>query len=508
MSSISKITSYLPDSRLAIQSAVSLGVPAMLIGYFSLTAAPATAAIVGGQVLMYRASSLASRCLESVAKCKMNRNLQKWCDEKIGTPEHADRLRAQEKIKECYAFRGSHLNLGGMGLTSLPADAFKNLTSLVELNLENNQISNLHPDLFKNLTNLAELGLNNNQISNLHQDLFKNLINLEELGLCGNHLSNLPRDLFNLPNTCTIDLTDCPFSNRVLAHIREIVSSQDYTGPIISHSIAQPRTFNQPIKNRLDELYNMIGMAKPNLDTLLNSSEASNLETWLNRLHDVADFMKRDEKTSILAKKMTEYLELAEKNKEFRELFFAIIADATTSCGDRVALSILHIGIAKRLSEVNLRDLKELSQLLTHGSWPISQLEKIAREKVEILKTTVRVFDEIEVYLGYPIKLQKILCLPIDITDMLFFSCSNISGQDLEDAYKEIVSNLTSKEKRCEYLARNDFWQKALQLNFPEEFKKAEEAQDDPYLYLTVSTQKKWEPEIFFDEEKKGYIAV
>ncbi len=181
------------------------------------------------------------------------------------------------------------------------------------------------------------------------------------------------------------------------------------------------------MKDVIDDLYKISGIEKPTLYTILSSSEVGYLATWLSRLDDVADFMRGNERAKTLAKKVTDYLALAEKNQEFRKLFFAIIQDATTSCGDRVALSILHVGMAKRLAEVNPRDLTKLSQLLIRGSWIISQLEKIAREKVEILKTTVGLFDEIEVYLGYPIKLRKRLHLPIDIEAMLFFNCSNIT---------------------------------------------------------------------------------
>jgi hypothetical protein len=123
------------------------------------------------------------------------------------------------------------------------------------------------------------------------------------------------------------------------------------------------------------------------------------------------------------------HLDLAERNEEFRHSFFTIIDEAAATCGDRMALSVLHLGIANRSLTLDKTDLKGFADFLIHGPWMLDQLEQIARAKT----ATLRFVDEIEVYLAYPVKLKERLELQIDVKEMLYFTHLTQEKQKLLD---------------------------------------------------------------------------
>ena len=87
------------------------------------------------------------------------------------------------------------LFLNGQSITTLKADDFAGLTSLVELRLYDNQLSTLPADLFDGLSSLTTLYLNGNQLSSLPEGLFDGLSSLATLYLYGNSVDPLPLTL-------------------------------------------------------------------------------------------------------------------------------------------------------------------------------------------------------------------------------------------------------------------------------------------------------------------------
>ena len=87
------------------------------------------------------------------------------------------------------------LFLNGQSITTLQADDFAGLTSLVELRLYDNQLSTLPADLFDGLSSLTTLYLNGNQLSLLPEGLFDGLSSLATLYLYGNSVDPLPLTL-------------------------------------------------------------------------------------------------------------------------------------------------------------------------------------------------------------------------------------------------------------------------------------------------------------------------
>ncbi|KAB5542359.1 hypothetical protein PHYPO_G00090740 [Pangasianodon hypophthalmus] len=80
-------------------------------------------------------------------------------------------------------------------LTTLPASAFANLSSLVRLDLSNNYLDNLPAHLFAELANLTDLSLRNNSLTALDRDLLQGLGSLQRLDVSLNGLGAVPLGL-------------------------------------------------------------------------------------------------------------------------------------------------------------------------------------------------------------------------------------------------------------------------------------------------------------------------
>jgi len=87
--------------------------------------------------------------------------------------------------------------------------------------------------------------------------------------------------------------------------------------------------------------------------------------------------------------------------------------------------------------------------------------------------STLNFVDEIEVYLGYLVKLKKELELP-NVESMLFFNISCITEQDLQDAKTFILKNRHLKETYCSFLIEQELWINTLRFHFPKKMKTIE----------------------------------
>jgi len=159
-----------------------------------------------------------------------------------------------------------------------------------------------------------------------------------------------------------------------------------------------------------------------------------------------------------------------------------------------MALSILHLGIAYKLSMADKKDLNGLATLLTRGSLALEWLEEVASNKVQSLFGC----DPIEVYLGYPVMLKEELKLPIDVEEMLYFACSSLKKEDLEGAKNIVLSRFANKEGLYKDLCQRDLWIEALKENYPE---KAQEIERKKEKFLE-------EQNYDFKEMEEAWIAL
>ena len=353
-----------------------------------------------------------------------------------------------------------YLDLESNQLSSLP-ECIGGLESLIDLDLSDNQIREL-PRSLNQLQALTHLHLGSNQLSSL-PGFIGDLQTLISLDLSDNlDLSELPDQMLGLSSDCIITFTIDELSQETLEGIYETVSDPEYRGPFL-RILSRERS----IKESLIELYQITGRSPIEFSLL---EETEELRSWLHRLFTTANFQKGGVLQKEFANKIISCLNQANKNKEFYEVFFTLIQDATGTCGDRIALSVLHLDIAHKIANIALEKMKELADFLIKGPWTIKILEEIARDKVSASSA----LDEIEVYLGYPVQLREKLEIPIDITEMLFFSCSGLSPEDLSNAEEHVLKKRENKEECFTFLVDNDKWIEALKNRYPTEFEAAQ----------------------------------
>ena len=345
------------------------------------------------------------------------------------------------------------LNLSQNWLASLPSD-IDLLAELEELNLANNRLTDLPPPIFR-LAQLKHLSLFHNRLTSLPSEI--SLLNqLTDLSLCFNQLTSLPEEIIRLPDTAVIGIERNPLSLHVIRRLQEVTSADGYRGPFIHFSIDEERsTDERPLKELLQELSKAAGKEPITLTRLLPHTES--VKIWLSRLSAIGDYKnKRQELAQLIYNSIVK----ANAEDDFRDTFLGCIQGAAETCGDRMTLSVLYLGIQYEIAKaLKAHDLGKLAYLLGHGTWALSQLEEIAKNKV----SSLRFVDEIEVYLAYPVMLKERLQLPIVIDTMLYFGCSSVTEQDLDFAAELVHASLSNLDSYCEQLAKSPQWEKALE---------------------------------------------
>lgn len=209
------------------------------------------------------------------------------------------------------------------------------------------------------------------------------------------------------------------------------------------------------------------------LDYFSKNNNSRSLQIWLYRLRELSEFKHPEgsNKRSIkLIEKVIDYLNYAEENLEFRDVFSAQIFDAAATCGDRIALSVLKLGIeyaisseSKKIIENPFHPLKPIIKAL-RTRIIFNFLEKIAEEKMK----TMKFVDDVETYLAYPILLRKRLHLKLDIKEMLYPKCSGLSEIDIDHAETHIKGVIGSG--LAELLLKEREWEELLKLVFKEKY--------------------------------------
>lgn len=359
---------------------------------------------------------------------------------------------AREELIKYYVEGQPVLYLGNCHLHSLP-DVFDNpvflqrTNSLQYLSLYNNRLTGL-PTSIRNFRSLISLALSDNTT-----------------------LAELPQEIFQLPSTCTVLIDGCNFSEPELERIRERVHAPGYSGPRISYSMTSSNQFGQTpsIEQSLRNFYTIIGKE---YNELPNIVALPSLSLWLHKISATADFKDQTLQRAYITK-IIEYLEQANEDSSFLKVFSATILDAVDTCGDRITLSLVKLGVTYKLSTINPKDIQGLHYLLIRGVWALELLHEVARQKIQ----TLRMFDEIEVYLGYPIKLKESLNIPIDVKDMLYFPCSALTLEDLELAKNTVLNAINNEEEHINFLIEQPQWFDALKANYKERFTAIEEKQ-------------------------------
>lgn len=370
------------------------------------------------------------------------------------------------------SFIGNLLTLKVLKLRDNDCNIFpKSLTKLE--NLEDIHLSrnglNEFPEILLNLSGLKKIHLDANQLTSI-PDLHP-LKNLESINLQYNQLRTLPEHLNLLSEEVEIDVEENEFTAEEVERIQSMIQRADYEGPdIVGLSIGEDDTEDLPgetLGDFYNVLYQFAGIPPKNLSNLPNDS--LELESWLRRLGHVSEF-RTDSNKKAIATTILSFLEKADQDPSFRDVFLNVIAESSRTCGDRMALSILKLDIYNQLEKADLTNTNQLYKLLLRGVYAIDLLEECARKKIEEQKAS----DDIETYLAYPIKLKEDLNLPFTQTTMRYFECSQVTDSDLTSAKNIVLEKLSNNKDCISFVVKQEKWKKSLSLICPKEWKKIE----------------------------------
>ena len=366
------------------------------------------------------------------------------------------------------------LDVSGNELTRLPEHL---PSSLRKLNVSDNHLRSLPENL---PSSLQELDVGYNELTSLPENL---PASLRSFNVSHNQLRSLPENITTrLGQDCEIELGGNPFSERVRNHLNNIANAAGYNGPRFSFSMAATSgdTPARPLEDAVSDWYGEgeREAVKKRWSDFANETNADEFSKFLDRLRDTVNYGNPQFRQSVI-----EWLSHLESHPPLRHRTFGIAYGSTTSCEDRVSLTLNRMKKERVADDVeNGQYDKRLPELisLARGMFRLDQLDKIAQKKV----ASLRFVDEIEVYLAYQVKLREKLDLPLDTPDMRFFGVSWVTQEDLNKAEEDVKA--MEKQDFLHYLSTEwKPWQSVLQRCHKEKYDEAQtklvEAMDDEF---------------------------
>ena len=342
---------------------------------------------------------------------------------------------------------------------ALPIESQKSIQSLY---LENMDLLGFDFTYFKNLSIWRLKGaLNFSFPSNIHE--FRELETLDISQITS--LINIPRGLLTLSSYCIIHAEGCGFSNETLERMKHLTTRNEYQGPIFWFSIVEENkeSSSRSVEEWITYLYSLLGKAEEKLAGI--PKDNNELRAWLSRLAWMAEQASTTKKRDTIIRRVLEVLNYVNSHPQFLDTFLSVIHGAADTCGDRVILSLLHLDVAYQIQTIPSSDPKQLAFLLSRGVWALKLLEEIAREKIK----TFSFIDELEVFLAYPVQLRKQLQLPIPEYEMLYFTFSGLSNEDLQSAFDSVEQAISTPSLLIDFLIGEDKWKEALCFHYPSE---------------------------------------
>jgi hypothetical protein len=230
---------------------------------------------------------------------------------------------------------------------------------------------------------------------------------------------------------------------------------------------------NLEFSNIIDYLYNHI---HKEVSSDIKSLTDSRFKRWILKL---GHFIVNNCKLLIdLIPDILQMIEEMSRNTEYYEIALEIMDGATSSCGDRIILSVLYLSVQYKMYTIKYDEdsIELIFETIMRGPFIMSILEEVARDKVK----TLRFFDEIEVYLAYPIMLREKFKIPIATQGMLFYTISAINNDDLDYASKRVENMLRNTDAIEHFLFTQSLWTKMLYHLFPDE-----PIEENNYLSIT-----------------------
>jgi hypothetical protein len=337
--------------------------------------------------------------------------------------------------------------------------------------------------------------LHENQLTALPPEIGQ-LTQLEKLCLARNQLRSLPIALARLSLDSTIDAEHNQLTEETVQAFQEQVRQQTAAdpsrGPQLSFSIFEqnslpPSSLENAIGFWVDQFRSAFPIDDPVWQEIskeatlevkpkdnpfyqplyleLENTDQENLRTFLERLQNTQDFQNANLRKA-MALRVVQILSGACTHKEFQGQCMAMIAEALSSCVDRVALSFNQIELQWRFYFASgVADDAKFAHLV------------IGAKRLELLRTFADTLiqakhlgDAIEVYLYFEIHLKDALKLPVSTQEMHYEGMAGILKKELDQAEKYVVDNTSSLEHIVPILLSSELWQNRMKQTYKLKF--------------------------------------
>lgn len=207
---------------------------------------------------------------------------------------------------------------------------------------------------------------------------------------------------------------------------------------------------------------------------IANEEHASNFAVFLKALSGTAEYTNLQARQG-LTHQVGELLQAMSASPEFRKTCFTIAFDASTTCHDRVTLSLSDMSLAlinhhAEQGRYTDKDLLDLGR----GLFRLHALDKIADETIieqerQFALDPSRHFkvDPVEVRLAYHTQLAAKLALPGVARDMKYAYDAHLQSNALDMAERRIREMSDSGED-VEYLATWSPWENLIKNHYPQ----------------------------------------
>ncbi|EIK1296355.1 E3 ubiquitin--protein ligase [Salmonella enterica] len=423
--------------------------------------------------------------------------------------ESLDRAEMVQEMRACLNNGNAVLNVGELGLTTLPDCLPAHITTLIiprnnlarlpalppglrELIVSNNPLTSLTalPPGLRDLTvinshlltslpelpsELKELAVSGNPLPSLPALP----PGLQELWLHHNQLTRQPEIITGLSSEVTVYLGG-PLPERILQALQDITSAPGYSGPRIRFNMAGPsvhwgtRALHLAVADWLMPAREGEPAPADRWHVFGREDNADAFSLFLDRLSETENF-KKD--AGFKAQILSWLAHLAEDDA-LRAKTFAMATEATSSCEDRVTLALHQMQNVQLVhnAEKGKYD-NNLAALVVTGRemFRLEKLEQIAREKAG----TLTLVDDVEVYLAYQNKLRKPLGLTSVTAEMRFFGVSGVTVTDLQAA--ELQVKAAEKSEFREWMLQWGPLHSVLERKAPERINALREKQISDY---------------------------
>lgn len=197
---------------------------------------------------------------------------------------------------------------------------------------------------------------------------------------------------------------------------------------------------------------------------------AEAFRTFLLKLPETAEYVS-DSCRPAFIQRIRQLLDVLQTTPALRTSAFELVFEAASSCGDRVALALNNIEIARinYHAEQGHTTAEELITLRT-GMFRLRVLEELAHQKIAALRNqTEAILDEVEVVLGFQVLLAEEMDLPAVARSMRYQRSSNITPADLQHA-REQVALREQRNEFVKFIAEWQPWQNQLRRLRPNDF--------------------------------------